>query len=269
MFKANKVRMAMYAGFLAAAAIVYASIPNRAAASDLTIEVAGDLAKHGGVVTVYAIKVSQEDWANTIAPNALDSVRVEQRYAEIQLRYPSNGTFVYRFRPADAATPDARQATFVLSIIGTNENGEGSELKSGFKGASPSGGRIIRVPPPAEIAGESEATRSMARWGEVVGRDAPPPADSRSARSLAVVAGDDVEQPSYVCRGAANVQVCTIATERWPLMEARWWRNIADARLERLRHHALRRCYDSRKIESARNCEPVPGSDEPEYLTPK
>jgi hypothetical protein len=174
--------LAVVLPILAVSSVAYANT------SELTIEVAGDLAKHGGVVTVYPIKVSPADWASSIAPNALKSVRVEQRYAEIQLRYPTNGTFVYRFRPAGAATPDARQVTFVLSIIGTNERNEGPEMRSGFKDAISTGGRIIRVPPLAEIAGEDEATRSMARWGEVVGRDPPPPADSRSARSLAGVA---------------------------------------------------------------------------------
>jgi hypothetical protein len=264
----TKAGVAMCVGFLAAVVLLDVSIPARAAASDLTIDVAGDLAKLGGVVTVHTIKVPPEEWAKTVAPNARSSVRVEQRYAEVQLRYPADGSFVYRFRRADATTPDTRQPTFVLSIIGTNETSEGSELKSGFTGAVPSGGRIIRVPPAAEISGEDEATRSMARWGEVVGRDPPPPADSRSARSLEFVAGND-ERPHYVCSGAANVQVCTVAAERWPLMEMRWWRSIAEARLERLQHHALRRCYDSRKVESSRNCEPVPGSDEPEYLTPR
>lgn len=263
----TKAGVAMGVGLVAAVVFLDVTVPGRAAASDLTIEVGGDLAKLGGVVKVYTIKVPPEEWAGIVA-HALPSVRIEQRYAEVQLRFPADGAVVYRFRPADAATPEARQATFVLSIIGTNEKSEGSELKSGFKGAVPSGGRIIRVPPAAEISGDSEATRSMARWGEVVGRNPPPPADSRSARSLEFVAGDDEEQPLYACRGAANVQVCTVPAERWPLMEMRWWRSIAEARLERLQHHALRRCYDARKVESARNCEPVPGSDEPAYLTP-
>jgi hypothetical protein len=241
----------------------------QATTSEVTIEVGGDLAKYGGVVTVYSIKVTSEEWASGIAPNVLKSVRVDQRYAEIQLRYPANERHVYSFRPIGAATPDARQVTHVLSIIGANENPEGAKLKIGFKDAIPAGGRIIRVPPLAEIAGEDEATRTMARWGEVVGGNAVPPADPRSARNLEAVAGEEDERPFYFCSGAANVQVCTLPAERWPLMEMRWWRSIAGSRLERLRHHALRRCYDGRKVESSRNCEPVPGSDEPAYRDPR
>jgi hypothetical protein len=232
--------------------------------SDLTIEVAGGLLKHGGVVKVYPIKVSVEDWAASIGPNAVTTVRLDTRYSEIQLRYPANGTYTYRFRSVEAKAPAERHPTFVLSVIGTDEKDQGPQMKAGFKDAYSSGGRTIRVPPFAEIFGEDDATKTNARWGIIEGIDTPPPADERSARALNVIAGDYPQRALYACNGGANVQVCTVPAEQWPRLEGLWWRAIAKQRLERLDHHALRRCYDSSWLGGG-ICDPVPGSDEPEY----
>lgn len=65
--------------------------------------------------------------------------------------------------------------------------------------------------------------------------------------------------------GDELVQACTIADEQWPDMNARWWRAVAEQRLERLRDRALRRCYDSSWFGGG-TCEPDPESDEPAYL---
>jgi hypothetical protein len=235
-----------------------------ATVSDLTIEVAGGLLKHGGVVKVYPIKVSAEEWAAGVVPNAVTSVRLETRYTEIQLRYPANGTYTYRFRSVEAKAPAERHPTFVLSVIGTDQEDRGPQMKAGFKDAYSSGGRTIRVPPFAEIFGEDDATRTNARWGKVEGTDTPPPADERSARALDMIAGDYPQRALYACNGGANVQVCTIPAEQWPRLEARWWRAIAEQRLDRLHDHALRRCYDSSWLGGGK-CDPLPGSNEPEY----
>jgi hypothetical protein len=235
-----------------------------ATVSDLTIEVAGGLLKHGGVVKVFPIKVSAEEWAASIGPNAITTVRLDTRYTEIQLRYPANGTYTYRFRSVDAKAPAERHPTFVLSVIGTDQQDRGPQMKAGFKDAYSSGGRTIRVPPFAEIFGEDDATKTNARWGIIEGIDTPPPADERSARALDVIAGDYPQRALYACNGGANVQVCTVPAEQWPRLEGLWWRAIAKQRLDRLDHHALRRCYDSSWLGGG-ICDPVPGSDEPEY----
>jgi hypothetical protein len=235
-----------------------------ATVSDLTIEVAGGLLKNGGVVRVYPIKVSPEEWAASIGPNAVTTVRLETRYTEIQLRYPANGTYTYRFRSVDAKAPAERHPTFVLSVIGTDEKDQGPQMKAGFKDAYSSGGRTIRVPPFAEIFGEDDATKTNARWGNIEGSDTPPPADERSARALDVIAGDDPQRALYACNGGANVQACTIPAEQWPRLETLWWRAIAEQRLDRLHDHALRRCNDSSWLGGGL-CDPVPSSNEPEY----
>jgi hypothetical protein len=252
------------AAILTALFLSGSSASANATVSDLTIEVAGGLLKHGGVVTVYPIKVSTEEWAVGMAPNAITTVRLDTRYTEIQLRYPANGTYTYRFRSVEAKAPAERHPTFVLSVIGTDEKDQGPQMKAGFRDAYSSGGRTIRVPPFAEIFGEDDATKTNARWGNIEGIDTPPPADERSARALGVIAGDYPQRALYACNGDANVQVCTIPVEQWPRLEALWWRAIAEQRLERLNHHALRRCYDSSWLGGG-ICDPVPSSDEPEY----
>lgn len=238
---------------------------NGVAASDLTITVGGDLLRHGGVVTVYPVPVAPDVWARETGGENAATIALDSRYTEVQLRYPSDATYTYRFRPAEG-TPDAKaHGTQVLSVIGTDENDRGPQMKAGFTDAWSSGGRIIRVPSLAEVSGPDETTRTMARWGETEGRDAVPPADERSARALLPVVEFGPEGLPLQCAGDGRVQVCTIARERWPLLEARWWRSIAEQRLERLRDHALRRCYDSTWLGGG-TCTPDPQSDEPAYI---
>ena len=173
-------------------------------------------------------------------------------------------SFTYRFRSVDAAAPATNHATFVLSVIGTDEKDQGPQMKSGFKDAYSSGGRVIRVPARAEIAGEDDATRTNARWGMVEGNTAPPPADERSARALLVIGRDDPQQALLSCNGGVNVQICTFPVGHWPRLDALWWRAIAESRLERLGYHAQRRCYDSSWLGGGQ-CNAVPGSNEPEF----
>jgi hypothetical protein len=236
-----------------------------AATADLTIEVAGELALHGGVITVYPLPVEAGAWPADAAAKAPATVRVEARYAEIQLRYPADGTFVYRFVSPDQKAASDRHPTHVLSIIGTDEKDQGPQMTVGFKGAYSSGGRTIRVPPLAEYAGEDEATRTNARWGTTEGRYPPPPADERSARVLKVIAGEDLERPTLACTGSTTVQVCFVPDAQWEKLTARWWRELAESRLERLTDRALRRCYDSSWLGGSQ-CDPDPASNEPQFV---
>jgi hypothetical protein len=246
------------------AALVFASAGGvRADVADLTIEVGGDLLKHGGVVTVYPIRSSAEEWASGGGKiNA--PIRLTARYAEVQLRYPMGGTYVYRFRAVGAGADSQRFVTQALSIIGTDEQDRGPRMKTGFKDAYSSGGRIIRVPAAAEYAGEDEATRTNARWGRTERIDEPPPADERSVRSLVPIMQDNRHQPLLECGGDLSVQACIVPADTWPLVEMRWWRAIAEQRLERLHHHALRRCHDSSWFGGGA-CDADQRSDEPHY----
>lgn len=254
---ARRARNGLIAGAIAAAAAGAAQ-----ADADLTIEVGGPLLEYGGVVVVYPIPVPAETWAEA-AGDSDNRIRLEERYAEIQLRYPEDGSFTYRFRPDEDVEGAEAGGTQVLSVIGTDMEGRGPRMRGGFEDAYSSGGRVIRVPPLAELAAEG-ATRTNARWGVTERYDAPPPADQRSARALAsLVRHHHPERTPLQCEGDARVQVCAVPEDRKVELEARWWRAIAEQRLERLRHHALRRCYDS--WPRPRNCETEPDSDEPAY----
>ena len=68
-------------------------------------------------------------------------------------------------------------------------------------------------------------------------------------------------------RGADSaVTVCTPHPDDALLMEALWWRAIAEGRLERLRHDALRACYDGGGLFGRpERCDPVPGRGWPTY----
>jgi hypothetical protein len=230
--------------------------------AELTIEIAGALLKHGGLVTVYPIKVPAEEWSG-IAAGSPATVRIDGRYTEIQLRYPASGTYTYRFRPVDLPAAD-KYGTQTLSIIGTDAEDRGPRMTAGFTDAYSSGGRIIRVPPLAEIFGEGEAERSNARWGITQAYADPPPADQRSARAFLVIARDRDRRPPLACAGGANVQICTFAPEHWTRLDALWWRAVAEARIERMRDRAVRRCHDSSWTSG--RCDAVPTSDEPEFV---
>jgi hypothetical protein len=233
----------------------------RADAADLTIEVDGDMLKHGGVVTVYPIPSSAEELQGS-KPGAV--IRLSARYNEVQLRYPAKGKYSYRFRPVGPTADLQRFVTQVLTIIGTDERDRGPRMQAGFKDAYSSGGRIIRVPAAAEYAGEDEATRTNARWGRTEGYDRLPPADERSIRSLVPLMDEDRHRPLLACGGDQYVQVCIVPADKWPPLEARWWRAIAESRLERLHHHALRRCYDS-SLFGGGTCDADARSNEPQF----
>jgi hypothetical protein len=250
---------------LAAISLSAASGNADAFASDLTIEVGGDLLEHGDVVIVYTIPTTAEVWSKIVRDDSSSSsIRVNDRHAQVQLRYPAKGNVTYRFRPI-VGTPRAdAHATQVLTIIGTDTADRGPQMTIGFKDAYSDGGRIIRVPPIAELFGPDESVRTAARWGETEGYDAVPPADERGARALVSVIEHGRERPTFECEGGARVQVCTITRDQWTGLEARWWRAIAEDRLERLTHYALRRCYDSTWFGGG-TCISDPSSNEPAF----
>ncbi|MGL4525877.1 MAG: hypothetical protein ACRCUC_02760 [Aestuariivirga sp.] len=257
------MRLRSFRTHLAILFLIAAPALARASSADLTVEVAGDLKQHGGVLTVYPLPVPADAWPAD--GNASATVRIEARYAEVQLRYPANGTFVYRFRSEGAKSPMDRHPTQVLSVIGTDTLDRGPRMKVGFKDDYSSGGRDIRIPPAAEHAGQDEATRTNARWGKTEGWYPPPPADERSARVLKGIAGEDMQKPTLACTGTATVQVCIVPPEQWERLTARWWRELAESRLERLTDRALRRCYDSSWLGGGQ-CDPDPASNEPQFI---
>jgi hypothetical protein len=240
-------------------------------ATDLTIEVEGDLLLHGGVVTVYNIPVPRTDWPSGLAPSPFATLRLGARYTEVQLRHPAEGTVRYRFRTADAGKGENvgsdRLVTQVLSIIGSNSDNSGPLLSQGFGGANPSGGRIIRIPAQAEYTGKDDATRTVARWGQTERYDAPPPADERSARTLVSVVVDRPHAPEMTCSGDDLVQTCVITARAWEGVTLQWWKTLAETRLERFRDRALRRCYDDNLAKGGGDhCKPDPRSNEPAYV---
>jgi hypothetical protein len=230
--------------------------------SDLTITVSGGLLEYGGVVRVYHLPVPEADWPG-ISENSATAIDLHDRFAEIQLRSPENGTFTYRFHPADAV-PEHR--TQVLSVIGTDYSDVGPGMDVGFAGENSAGGRVIRVPALAEIAGTSDTARINAQWGKTEGYDAPPPADERSARALESLVMRS-EADLFACTGDERVQVCTLENQAWPRLETRWWRAIAEHRLGRLEFHALNKCRDTGCFFSEPSrCDGDPDSDEPKFI---
>ena len=155
------------------------------------------------------------------------------------------GDYVFRFRRTAGAPDENQLGTHALSIIGTDEKDRGPQMTTGFVNTYSSGGQVIRLLPLAEYAGADEATRTIARWGQTVSDDAAPPADQGSAPVLAGMVEDGRRPVPLECKGDKQARVCTIPAEQWPALEARWWRYIAEARLGRLDHGALRRCYDN------------------------
>jgi hypothetical protein len=265
----NFARHLMSALVVAALAPAAACAQLSKPATDLTIEVEGDLLRHGGVVTIYHIPVLQAEWPANLAQSPVATIRLGARYAEVQVRHSAEVTVRYRFRTAGAdagAAPD-RLMTQVLSVIGTNSDNSGPLLSQGFVGANPSGGRIIRVQPLAEYAGVSETERTAARWGKTQGYEALPPADVGGARSLVGVIKDRPLKPDMTCSGDTLVQACIVATHAWDGVTLQWWRALAEGRLERFRDRALARCYDDNLAKGGGDhCKPDPTSNEPAYV---
>jgi hypothetical protein len=261
-------RKLMVLPFLAVLGLVAGCMELSKPATDLTIEVEGDLLRYGGVVTVYDIPVPQSEWPANLTQSPVATVKLNARYNEIQLRRPAEGKILYRFRTAgmEAGAKD-RLLTHVLTVIGGSSDGSGPGLQHGFVGANPSGGQIIRVLPLAEYAAVSEAERIAAQWGQTEGYDALPPADTGGARALVGVIEHGRRKPDMTCSGDTLVQACRVAAHEWNAMTMLWWRALAESRLERFRDRALKRCYDDNLAKGGGDhCKPDPTSHEPAYL---
>lgn len=224
--------------------------------ADLTILVDGPLLEHGGVVEVTAVPYAD-------ATDTPQTITLTDRYAQVQLRHPEGFKYTYRFRPVEAAMEREgadRFATEVLSLGGRTVEGPDGPIDGDW--------RSIRVLPFLEYGGEDEATRTNAAWGVVVGFSALPPANHWGARAMAYAFGTFGNRRTVrlICDEQEGVPVCTPNPDDALLLEALWWRSIAEGRLERLRDDALRDCYDGGGLFGRPDrCEGVPGRGWPKY----
>lgn len=242
-----------------ALACVIALLPAPAVArdADLTILVDGQLFELGGVVEVLAV-------AEPGATGFDQEITLQDRFARITLTYAPGATYRYRFRPAPAAMaqPGATRFLSEALTVGGRDIGEGDDRQSADY-------RAIRVFPHAEYAEPGSIESILAAWGDPDSQSSPPPANHWGARSLAGVFDDRPWRPSprLTCRAQGDqVSVCTPDPADALLMQALWWESIAMSRLERLRHDALRGCYESRgTAERPRSCAPVAGRGWPAF----
>jgi hypothetical protein len=232
---------------------------------DLIIEVGPTVFEHGGVLTVYPIPTADKNWEKIGKSVSPPTVRLDERYGVVQFRYPRGAEYTFRVRPVEGIEGREAFLSQVLSIIGTDEKGNGPQMELGFTGEYSSGGQTIRSLPRNEYAGADESTRANARWGYTESLDDPPPADERGARSLIGVVELGARPLPLTCEGDLRAQVCTIPPERHAEMDALWWRSVAESRLERLQFYALRRCYDSTWSGDG-FCHPDPDTDEPAFI---
>lgn len=234
--------------------------PVAAQTVDVTFEVSGDMLTWGGAVQV--MELPEQDWAD--AGDLAIVVPLTARYAEVQLRYPAAGDFVFRFRAADGSEGPSTQA---LMVHGTDMDGRGPTMERGFVGAVSAGGQTVRVLPLAEYAGEDDITRIYAAWGIVEGWAKPPPAHYWGARELAGVFGafgSFGPRPDLICDDGAVVRLCTPDPAQSAMIDALWWRGLAEGRIERLRDRAVAACRDGQVLRN-RPCNPVPGTTWPEF----
>ena len=153
-------------------------------------------------------------------------------------------------------------------LAGPGRWGGASDRVGGRRAFTGQSGRPASRPRCFVAGGADIATRTNAAWGEVTGFAARPPANHWGARALPQ-AFDTVchrRIVGLICEQMQDVEVCTPAPEDALLMEALWWRAIAEGRLARLNHDALRACYDGGGIFGRPDrCEGVPGRGWPTY----
>ena len=224
--------------------------------ADLTILVDGPLLEHGGVVEVTVIATPE-------ASAAPQTITLTGRYAQVELRYSDKAGYRYRFRPVPDALARDGMELFVTEALSV-----GGRTVDGPDGPQDADWRSVRVLPFAEYGGSSAADRTSAAWGETRAFADPPPANHWGARALPWVFDTfgDRRSVGLICRDDDAVSVCTPDPDDALLMEALWWRAIAEGRLERLRHDALADCYDGGgSLERPEQCEGVPGRGWPTY----
>ncbi|MGU3494447.1 hypothetical protein ACLBXM_10435 [Xanthobacteraceae bacterium A53D] len=205
--------------------------------SDLTIYVAGDLLRKGGVVSVNPLPVPRAEWEKIQAadnsplpvPDKLKpiaeggkrmSVVASGQYSHIQFFYPDDVTYTFRFRPHPEQAQEAKgQGTRPLTIGGVNsDTGLGPEMEVGFKGRATSGDQTIQV-----IA---------------------PDTDELSARSLMGVVELMPNRPPLTCQTQSATAVCVVEPASWPKVAADWEKSRLEGIEERKHHAARTKCYD-------------------------
>ena len=238
------------------AILVCAAGAVEAQSADLTILVDGPLLEHGGLVEVTAV-------AYPDASASPQVITLTDRYAQVEFRHPEGVDYNYRFRPV----PDAMERTGIDRFV-TDVHYVGGRVVDGPDGPMEADWRSIRVLPFAEYADPIISGRASAAWGQTQAFADPPPANEWGARALPWVFDTfgNRRTVGLICENYDMVSVCTPDPEDAPLMEALWWRSIAEGGLERLRHEALDNCYDSRGIFGRpERCEGIPGRGWPTY----
>ncbi|WP_188582162.1 hypothetical protein [Azorhizobium oxalatiphilum] len=205
--------------------------------SDLTIYVAGDLLRKGGVVSVQPLPVPRAEWDKI---NAADNAPVpppeglkpigaggkrmvviaSAQYSQIQFFYPEDVTYTFRFRPHPEQKDEMRvTGTRALSIGGVNsDTGLGPQMEYGFKGRATSGDQTIQL-----VA---------------------PDLDEHTARSLMAVVELMPNRPPLACETRSATAVCAVEPATWPKVAADWEKSRLDGITERKHDAARRACYD-------------------------
>ncbi|MGL4319582.1 MAG: hypothetical protein ACRCS3_01840 [Paracoccaceae bacterium] len=225
--------------------------------ADLTIFVDGALLEHGGLIVLDAAPSAE-------APSAPQTITLTDRFARITLRYPEGASYTFRLRPS----PDAAQRPG-LDLFTTQALSVGSKTVDGPNGPEEMDSQDIRVLPFAEYGAAEPIERISAAWGETQEFDDVPPANVWGARALPWVFDTfgDRRIVRLICTDQANVSVCTPDPQDALLMEALWWRAIAEGRLERLQDNALSACYDSGGLFGRPSfCDGAPGDGWPVFV---
>lgn len=229
--------------------------------ADLTILVGGAMLDHGGVVEVLALPVAG-------ASSTPQTITLTDRYARIELRFPEGASYNFRFRPvADPAADQASRAG--MDLFATQSLTVGTHTIDGPDGLQDWDYQAIRVLPFAEYGASDPAERILAAWGQTEGYSDVPPANYWGARALPEIfeATGDKRAVGLICVETGTVRTCTPDPKDALLLEAIWWRSIAEGRLERLRDNALSDCYDSGGLfNRPERCTDAAGDGWPAYV---
>lgn len=239
-----------------AAVIIWTASATMAQDADLTIFVNGALLEHGGVVEVTAMPSAD-------AAVEAQQITLTDRYVQVQLPYTAGASYNYRFRPAPDVTAQEGMDLFATEALSV-----GGRTVEGPDGPQDGDWRSIRVLPFAEYGGAGNAERTTAAWGQTQAFADPPPANHWGARALpqAFDTFGNRRTVGLICRDEGAIRICTPDPDDALLLEALWWRSIAEGRLERLRHDSLRACYDGGGIFGRPDrCEEEPGDGWPSY----
>lgn len=216
----------------------------------------GALLEHGGVIEVTAVPIQD-------APVAPRTITLTDRYVRVHLPYREDVSYKYRLRPVPGAMAREGMDRFIteeLSFGGRTVEGQDGQIEADW--------RSVRVVPYEEYGGPDDATRASAAWGETQAFADPPPANHWGARALPRMFDNFGNQRTVrlICADNGAISVCTPDPDDALLIEALWWRAIAEERLERLRHVALTKCYDSGGIWGRPDrCKGKPGRGWPSY----